>query len=477
VGTLCDLFISAFNALIGFSPNNQGGDIGTAKYPITCQNGQTAFITEPIGDFASEQSVSQFLAHYDACKSGGSSCPECGCPPGSLLCDQKCVAQGPNACGDCNHPCAPGETCQISSSGSGACVCPASQQCGGVCCPSGQTCNNGACGFCPVGTTMNPSTGECDCPNPNQVLNDQNQCADKCGDVVCPSGQTCNNGACGFCGAGTTVDSSSGECQCTDPTQGLVDVNGHKECKACNSNEILKDGACVACPSETPTACKNFNECVNLASILSCGQDCNSLKQCVIPTGGTASCDNGQCKQACIAGEVVQNGACAPCPAGQVPNAAGDACQSCPSGQTACNGQCVDLSSPQSCGTSTAPGQCTIQQCQNPSGGTAVCTNGQCSTTTCTITSPGTPSFNGIVCNGACVNPGVDANCGRCDRQCDEPISRCGTAPEDPTGFACIPLAPPCPLGQGKCPTGATNPDGSPRLECHILPCPVVPSP
>jgi len=420
----------------------------------------------------------------------------CKSLPFHQLCGKQCVdtSKNPN-CGACNNDCSDatqhpsGQVCSLVSGSSigYACTCPDGQKsCGtGVCMDlqtSSTNCN--ACGYdCSInyGSGSICQSGTCACPSDKELFN--GACVPKCTSDQERINGICEPKQCPYSGQ----ENINGKCVCPAGTEFIFNA-----CIPCGPGSTSQqNGVCVTCPPDKPNTCNN--ECINLNSPESCGtESCNDLKSCGAPTGGTATCNNGQCKQECPAGEVVQNGACAPCPAGEVvqngacapcpagevPNAAGDACQSCPSGQTACDGQCVDLSSPQSCGTSTAPGQCTIQQCQNPSGGTAACTNGQCSTTTCTIPgAPGTPSAPGIVCNGACVNPGFDANCGKCDRQCDRPIMKCGTDHSDPTGFACIPLQPPCPLGQGLCPTGATNPDGSPMLTCHILPCPGVLSP
>jgi hypothetical protein len=266
-------------------------------------------------------------------------------------------------------------------------------------------------------------------------------CNNQCCYAPANGSPVCNNDICGFtCNTGFTQ--CSNECIDTSSDASNCGACGH----ACTADQTCSDGTCKP---KCPTGQADCNgQCIDLSDPKSCGTTCDNLIQCAAPTGGTASCVAGDCKQTCPDGQVLMNGACAPCP----------------SGQTACDNQCLDLTNPQSCGTSTSPGQCTIQQCQNPTDGTAVCSNGQCSTTTCTLNS--FPPGPGIICNGACSPPASNANCGRCDRQCNPETQICNTDSNDPTGFSCQPKTPPCPTpGQQLCQTG-TNPDGTPHLSC-----------
>jgi hypothetical protein len=161
---------------------------------------------------------------------------------------------------------------------------------------------------------------------------------------------------------------------------------------------------------------------------------------------------------------------CAPCTSGQICTAdssdpAGFSCQTCPSGQTACNGQCVDLNSPTSCGTSTSPGQCSIQQCAAPAGGTATCNNGQCGQTcpsgqepfnnqcvpVCpsgTTRDPTTGQCSNcpagqMSCNGQCVDSSDNAHCGACNAPCGF-TQVCQADSSAASGFSCQS----CPSGQ-----------------------------
>jgi hypothetical protein len=135
-------------------------------------------------------------------------------------------------------------------------------------------------------------------------------------------------------------------------------------------------------------------------------------------------------------------------------------CKQCPPGQTKCNGECIDLSNPISCGTSCDD----LKQCQTPVGGTAACNNGECSG----ICPAGQEVFNGKcedkcpegygfdpvrevcrpcsstepdVCSNRCTNLDSDIkNCGLCGTECAVgmfckpdpvlPFSTCQFAPQ-----------------------------------------------
>ncbi len=132
-----------------------------------------------------------------------------------------------------------------------------------------------------------------------------------------------------------------------------------------------------------------------------------------------------------------------------------------------CNGQCVDPSSPDTCGTSCDD----LKQCPPPSDGTATCTNGQCGQTCPTGTHLGTTSSGQAClpdCTGgqvnnpqtgtckctsnqtACGNPATcldtntdNNNCGSCGNDCSE-------AP-NPSGSSCQSGSCQCPAGQTSC--------------------------
>ena len=114
-----------------------------------------------------------------------------------------------------------------------------------------------------------------------------------CGNI-CPSGQSCSEGACvSMCPAGTTLCGGT----CVDL---LVDPLNCGGCgNACGDNQICTGGACVTCRPPTQTACDN--ECVNIhtdsENCGGCGINCNFL----CPSTGQGTCSQGQSCQ-CVTG-------------------------------------------------------------------------------------------------------------------------------------------------------------------------------
>jgi hypothetical protein len=148
---------------------------------------------------------------------------------------------------------------------------------------------------CGVTFVQNPETCECDCPAPY----------DRCGDVCCFGGATCN------------ADVS---CNCPPGTEPCNEV-----CTtSCPSGQVLDPSTCqcIAAPVE-PTA--TTNPCPSGQSL------CNGV--CMDTTNDENNC--GFCGNVC---------------SGQIPCIAGT-CQ-CPFGYTPCNGVCKDLSADnQNCGS------------------------------------------------------------------------------------------------------------------------------
>jgi hypothetical protein len=52
---------------------------------------------------------------------------------------------------------------------------------------------------------------------------------------------------------------------------------------------------------------------------------CDDIKQCAVPTGGSATCSNGECSQICPEGMIAQNGQCVSCPS-NMPNVCSNTC-------------------------------------------------------------------------------------------------------------------------------------------------------
>jgi len=94
---------------------------------------------------------------------------------------------------------------------------------------------------------------------------------------------------------------------------------------------------------------------------------------------------------------------------------AGGGC-TCPTGQTACNGQCVSLTTNQNCGS--CGNACTgAKSCQ---GGACACPQGQTD------------------CGGVCRDFATDvANCGGCNQACTPPANATATCADGQCGFVC----------------------------------------
>ncbi len=223
-----------------------------------------------------------------------------------------------------------------------------------VACPSGSTCEGGAC-VCPGGLT---ACGDA-CVD---VTRDSAHCGG-C-DTPCGSGALCTAGAC-ECGQGLEACQSGCSELATDP----------QNCGACD----VQCGAGKLC---TPTGCGTQADCAGLTV---CGGACvdtsTSLAHCGgcdMPCAAAQSCVNGVC--ACPNDGTLCNGACIDTSSdmlhcGSCDNACpqGTACQGsqciCEGGGSLCGGNCLDVTSDAlncgACGNACAPGQaCVSGSCQ-----------------------------------------------------------------------------------------------------------------
>ena len=118
-----------------------------------------------------------------------------------------------------------------------------------------------------------------------------------CGNL-CPSGQSCSEGACvAQCPAGTTLCGGT----CVDLLSDPLNCGGCGN--ACGDNQICTGGACVTCTPPDQTACDN--RCVNIhtdsQNCGGCGINCNFL----CPSTGQGTCSQGQsCKCVTRAGNI-----------------------------------------------------------------------------------------------------------------------------------------------------------------------------
>ena len=176
-------------------------------------------------------------------------CSRDGTLPGGIPADLNLVEATECACADGgNYPncgCAPGEGLRDDNTCG---VCPDRQ---GV---LEGVLSDGTCGFCPGEGVL--SDGTCgDCPSGQDILGD-NTCGD-CpsgasvdnGVCTCPFGQGVladgPNGICGVCPAGQGIrpDKTCGVCPAG---QGAALLDGI--CGACLPGQVLRKGACIACP-------------------------------------------------------------------------------------------------------------------------------------------------------------------------------------------------------------------------------------
>ncbi len=186
-------------------------------------------------------------------------------------------------------------------------ACPAdAPSCGGSCCAG--TCTNGLCVL------------------PNQNI---------CGDVVCPAGQYCVNGACASaCLPPNSLCGTSGNC--CDATQ------------LCQAGSCISAAACTAPSFACGTSCCSAgqlcqnNACVAAASCqapsFTCGNSCcTSTQRC------DTSTNPNTCSSTCAVGETPCTNAANCCASGKVCDTSGQTpvcADTCPPGSTKCGSIC-----------------------------------------------------------------------------------------------------------------------------------------
>jgi hypothetical protein len=334
----------------------------------------------PLALTAACSSGGGYFGHYVG--DGGTPTGDGGCPNPLVLCGGACTSTQFDArnCGQCGNACATGQACIGGTCGSNPCTGAGQVPCGGGCvnpftdpnncgacgnpCQSGQRCESGVCHSIGCASNRNcppPSGGQClvqcngTCTN---VFSDNLNCGN-CGNV-CPSGQTCQVGACtpsnGCTGSGQMLCNGS----CTNVFSDNLNCGNCGN--VCQSGTICQSGTC------TPT-----NTCTGSGMML-----CNGVCTNVL----TNNFNCGFCGNACQTGTSCQSGSCV-------------STNPCPTGQVLCNGSCTDLlADANNCGS-----------CNHACLTGQTCQNGACINTT---------PMNG--CNGAinCTN-----NNGQpCDQTC-----------------------------------------------------------
>lgn len=253
-----------------------------------------------------------------------------------------------------------------------------------------------------------------------------------CGDcaTLCGAGEGCSNGKCERFGCTT------GQVLCDDECINTQTNPAHcGGCdKACGAGQLCSKGACVtSCPDgliaceETcvdPTTDRNFCGATSCSGADMGGGANSDLGQVC---GADELCDEGECRVACSAGQLVCGGDCVDpktnprfCGATDcsvvdgegVSCGSGEACvdgaclTACPSGQIACDGACINpLTDREHCGATDCSGEGAElgEACESGQ----VCVMGACQTTC--------PSGQ-LVCNGKCIDPNVDpVYCGATD--------------------------------------------------------------
>ena len=325
----------------------------------------------------------------------GTSCQggvcKAGCLAGQVLCGDICVTPSvdPVFCG-----------------ASGACT----DETRGVTCASGTSCQGGVCkAGCLAGQVL--CDDKCIVPGTDPIYcGASGDCQNENRGETCPSGTSCQGGECkagclagqvlcdnqcilpstdpNFCGA-------SGDCQ--NENRGTTCPSGTScqagECKAgCLAGQVLCDDKCVI-PSTDPIHCGASGDCQNENS----GETC--------PSG--TSCQGGECKVDCLAGQVICNGQCIipetdPNYCGASGDCMGDhAGESCSSGYACKNGKCV---------AGCIEGQVFCNgKCISPETDSTYCgakAGGSCSDET-----PGSENYRGVACVGGQICSGGKCIC------------------------------------------------------------------
>jgi hypothetical protein len=311
------------------------------------------------------------------------------CSGSQHLCHGTCVdSKSPMTCGmGCDDPCPAVKdgiaTCDGTQCGA---ACPGGKKlCLSACVPDTQSCT----GPCPAGSH-----------NCNGICADDkstNFCGAACKACRPPQGgtATCTNGDCVYaCDKGKFCGDKCGDCCKNEdcPTQqgqvGVCDLASN-QCKySCASGARDCHGKCIP-----ESSCCDDKECpMNAGKVGKC--DSSTGKCDYMCAGDTKPCAGG-----CIPGgsECCEDRDCQP-PSGKV--------GMCDQGSHRCRFLCAQgTDSPASCGDS-----CT--RCNAPSGGQAICVNGQCD-----FVCPGADK-----CGNQCRNLQADLqNCGSCGNRCSPP--------------------------------------------------------
>ncbi|MBI5537533.1 MAG: VWA domain-containing protein [Deltaproteobacteria bacterium] len=229
---------------------------------------------------------------------------------------------------DCSGKIDDGATCPgLQKCTSGACVCPADNQCGSECVDKNADPNHcGSCGnACPSAATCKSGTCVCDsnatiCSGTCVDLNvDPNNCG-TC-NAKCATGYSCQNKTC-LC-AKTPCNG-----QCIDTASDPYNCGACNH--ACGAGQTCSSGQCW-CPGNVPAcngACPDFSTDPNNCG--ACGTKCTGGKSCVsggcVCTGGLTDCsgacvnlannDNncGACGTKCALPTKCTNSVCSACP-------------------------------------------------------------------------------------------------------------------------------------------------------------------
>lgn len=317
----------------------------------------------------------------------GGSCNAASCPNGCCaggVCQQSSVnscGTGGSACSVCtgNQTCTAGAcvdpACEGCINGAGNCVPPSQQtaaQCGAsgtscVGCASGQACVNG---ICQGSATCSPQTCSGCCNSAGQCVGGGSTTACGIGGntcVSCPSGQSCNGGACqstttGSLGAPCTTNSqcaglgSGAICRMTT-SSGNATYSGGYCTRECTAHADCGTGYCAGFGNygEDPLLC--YNSC--------------------IPSDTQNPCRSGY---ACY--DIGQSGTpmnlCWISPPPSVTTPVGLACSThpdCQNGGSFPAGGCIPALNPDGGSSGWTDGYCTAECSQDPAlcGGNAIC--------------------------------------------------------------------------------------------------------
>ncbi|MBQ9243386.1 MAG: hypothetical protein IJ165_09200 [Proteobacteria bacterium] len=296
----------------------------------------------------------------------------------------------------------------------------------GETCQSGYSCQGGVCSpGCVEGQVL--CDGACIVPETDMIYcGASGDCTGDSRGEACPSGYSCQGGVCKqgcvagqvlcdgacivpetdmiYCGASgdCTGDNRGHSCQSGHSCQGGVCLPG------CLPGQVLCDGACIV-PASDMHYCGASGDCAGADR----GEAC--------PSG--YSCQGGICRQGCVAGQVLCDGACIvpgtdpnhcgasldchgensgeACPSGK--SCQGGVCKAgCLAGQILCDGACIlPGTDPNFCGASG--------DCQNENRGEACPSGTSCQGGACKAGC----LAGQILCDGACILPGTDPNfCG-----------------------------------------------------------------